>query len=151
VRVDEKPRCGVCQWDGQTPPPEEQAAGLQARVAAASKELCRRVAQGTIRKILEQSGQAGIQTLLDMITAARIEELARVLTPDMVASLKGVLAAANVEHRDLPLANMLEELTVLEEDRLDEFLKKLRERLLAAFDRAKRETGGKKQVRFFLK
>jgi hypothetical protein len=151
ARVDDKPRCGVCQWDGQTPAPAEAAAELERRVGEASRELCKRVAQGAIRKILEESEQAGIQTLLDMITASKVEELASVLTPDIVASLKGVLAAANVEHRDLSVAGLVEEFTVLEEERVDEFLKKLRERLLASFDKAKKETEGKKQVRFFLK
>jgi hypothetical protein len=151
ARVDEKPRCSVCNWDGQTTAPEESAAELKHRVVDASKELCRRVAQGAIRKILEQSGETNIRTLLDMITASKIEEPAKLLTPDMVAQLKGILAAANVEHRDLTLAGLLEEFTVLEEDRVDEFLKKLRERLLSSFDKAKKETEGKKRVRFFLK
>jgi hypothetical protein len=151
ARVDDKPRCSVCQWDGQTPAPEETAAELETRVGDASKELCRRVAQGAIRKILEESGETGIRALLDMITASKVEELAKLLTPDMVKQLKSILAAANVEHRDLTLASLLEEFTVLEEDRLDEFLKKLRERLLTSFDKAKKDTEGKKRVRFFLK
>jgi hypothetical protein len=149
--VDEKPRCNVCRWDGAALPPEGEVKHLIERVTESAKELCKRVAQEAIRKVLEESGQSGIRALLDMVTAAQVEKLAKVLTPDMVENLKAILAAANVEHRDLAVTEVLEDFTVLEEDRLDEFLKRLRERLRAAFDRAKRETQGKKRIRFFLK
>src|SRR5262249_1634743 len=149
--VEEKPRCNVCHWDGALLPPEGEAKHEVERVTEAAKELCKRVAQEAIRKVLESSGQSGIQSLLDMITAAQVEDLAKVLTPDMVEKLKAILAAANVEHRDLAVSTVLEDFTVLEEDRLDDFLKRLREQLKAAFDRAKRETEGKKRIRFLLK
>jgi hypothetical protein len=149
--VDEKPRCNVCGWDGATLPPEGEAKHLIDRVTEAAKELCKRVAQEASRKVLESSGETGIRALLDMITAAQVEELAKVLTPDMVGKLKAILAAANVEHRDLAVTAVLEDFTVLEEDRLDDFLKRLRAQLQAAFDQAKRETEGKKRIRFFLK
>jgi hypothetical protein len=150
-QVDDKPRCGNCHWDGATAPPAEEVQQLTQQAEAAVKELCKRVAQEAIRKILEQAGQPNIHTLLEMITAARVEELARVLTPQMVQQLKDILAAANVEHRDLALGPLLDGFGVLEEDRIDDLLKQLRQQLLAAFDRAKRETDGKKRLRFLLK
>jgi hypothetical protein len=45
----------------------------------------------------------------------------------MVEKLKATLAAANVEHRNLAVTDVLADFTVLEEDRLDDFLKRLRE------------------------
>jgi hypothetical protein len=150
-RVDERPRCNVCGWDGQEPAPQAEADELIARVKQTADDLCKRVAQEAIRKILEQSGEPSIRTLLEMITAARVEDLARVLTPDAVAKMKSVLAASNIEHRDLSVTTLLEDLTMLEEDRVDEFLARLRDRLRTAFDKARRETEGKKRVRFFLK
>jgi hypothetical protein len=149
--VDDQPRCPACAWDGQAPVPQAEAEVLIERVREAAAELCKRIAQEAIRKVLEASGQPTIHTLLEMITAARVEELARVLTPDAVAQMKGILAAANVEHRDLPLAPLLEDWSVLDEDRLDDFLRRLRERLRGEFDKARRETEGKKRVRFLLK
>jgi hypothetical protein len=149
--VDDRPRCPACGWDGQVPVPQAEAQVLIERVRDAAAELCKRVAQEAIRKVLQASGQPTIHTLLEMITAARVEELARVLTPDAVAQMKGVLAAANVEHRDLSLAQLLDDWNVLDEERVDDFLKRLRERLRAEFDKARRETAGKKRVRFFLK
>lgn len=149
--VDEKPRCGNCQWDGHTTPPQEEVDDLVRRVEAASSELCRRIAQEAIRKILEQSGEPSMKTLLDMITASKIEDLAKMLTPDMVGRIKEILAAANIEHRELVLTSLIEEVTAIEEGQLDELLKRLRQRLLAAFDKAKTETGGKKRIRFLLK
>jgi hypothetical protein len=150
-RVEERPRCTVCRWDGAALPPAGEVEQLVRGVTEAAGELCKRVAQEAIRKVLESSGQPDVRTLLDMITAAQVEQLARVLTPDMVTKLKEILAAANVEHRDLDVAGVLEGFTVLEEDQLDAFLKRLRQQLQAAFDRARRETEGKKRVRFFLK
>jgi hypothetical protein len=150
-RVDEKPRCNGCRWDGATVPPAGEVEQRVQEVTGAAGELCKRVAQEAIRKVLEATGQPDVRTLLDMITAAQVEQLAPVLTPDMVAKLKEILVAANVEHRDLEMAGILEGFTVVEEDRLDDFLKRLREQLKAAFDRAKRETEGKKRIRFFLK
>jgi hypothetical protein len=150
-RVDDRPKCNVCHWDGQTLPPQADADDLVRRVNDANAELCKRVAQGAIRKILENANQEGVRTLLDMITASRIEDLAKVLTPEMVAKLKEILAAANIEHRDLPLIPLLEDFTALEEEHMDDFLKRLRTRLLAAFDKAKQETEGRKRIRFFLK
>ena len=61
-----------------------------------------------------------------MITASRIEDLARVLTPEMVAKVKEILAAANIEHRDLALVPLLEDFTAIEEEHVDDFLKRLR-------------------------
>lgn len=149
--VEEQPRCAGCGWDGQATPPADQVADLTKRATTAADDLCRRVAQGAIRKILESSGKPDVKTLLEMITAARIKDLARVLTPDMIGQIKGLLAAANLEHRDLVMGELLEGLTNLEEDQIDEFVKKLRERLLKAFDSAKKQTQGKKRIRFFLK
>jgi hypothetical protein len=150
-RVEEKPRCNVCHWDGTAVPPAGEVEHVMRRVTEAADELCKRVAQEAIRKVLEASGQANVRTLLDMITASQVADLARLLTPDTVQTLKGILAAANVEHRDLPVTGVLGDFTVLEEDRVDDFLGRLRERLLAAFDQAKRETEGKKRIRFFLR
>ena len=56
-----------------------------------------------------------------------------------VAQMKGILAAANVEHRDLPLAHLVEDWNVLDEDRVDDFLKRLRERLKDEFEHYVRE------------
>ena len=121
------------------------------RVKQAADDLCKRVAQEAIRKVLEESGEASIRTLLEMIAASRIEDLARVLTADAVARMKGILAAANIEHRELSVTTLLEDLNTLEADGVDEFLSRLRERLRKAFDKAQRETESKKRIRFFLK
>jgi hypothetical protein len=151
TKVFDQPRCITCDWDGTEVAPRDQAEALARRVSEASSELCKRVAQEAVRKVLEASEEPGIGTFIEMATVARVADLARVLTPDMVEQVKGILAAANVEHRDLGLAELVEDFAVLEEDRLDDFLKKLRERLRQQFDAAKRETEGKKRVRFILK
>ncbi|MGA2262351.1 MAG: hypothetical protein ABSH28_13060, partial [Acidobacteriota bacterium] len=150
-QVDDKPRCAVCRWDGKTAAPDEAVRALLARVDSASSELCKRVTQEAIRKILEESGEPTVKTLLEMITASRIAELAMVLTPEMIERIKGVLAAANIEHRDLAVSTLLEDTLALEEDQVEDLLKRLRQRLLAAFDQAKKDTAGKKRIRFLLK
>ncbi|HUY35482.1 MAG TPA: hypothetical protein VMV69_22255 [Pirellulales bacterium] len=83
-RVDAQPRCNTCRWDGEGTPPRDEAQRLATRVADASGELCKRVAQDAVRKIFDAGGRADVRTLLDMITASRIEDLVRVLTPEMV-------------------------------------------------------------------
>lgn len=65
--------------------------------------------------------------------------------------MKGILAAANMEHRDLAVVELLEDFTAIEEDQLEDFLKRLRHKLQAAFAKAKKETEGRKRIRFFLK
>ncbi len=143
-------RCHECHWDGQTKPPEAEAEALRNQSAEAAGDLCKRVAQETIRKILETSGEPRIQTLLDMVTASRVSELAKVLTPEMVAQLREILASANVVTRTLALANLVEDYGVLEEDQIDDLLKRLRERLRKQFDEAKRSTESRKRIRFML-
>lgn len=150
-QVEEKPRCGACHWDGKTVAPVDEVKALASRIECASRVLCKRVTQEAIRKILEQSAEPTVKTLLDMITASQIEELAAVLTPDMVNRIKGILAAANIEHRDLAISGLLEDVLAVEEDQVDDLLKRLRQRLLAAFDQAKKDTAGKKRIRFMLK
>jgi len=150
-RVDERPRCDACRWGGEGTPPRDEAQRLATRVADASGELCKRVAQDAVRNIFDASGSADIRTLLDMITASRIEDLVRVLTPDLVEQLKGLLAAANVEHRELRVGGLIEDFVAVEEDQIDALLGRLRERLRQEFDKAKRETAGKKRIRFLLK
>lgn len=151
TKVVDRPRCAACDWDGTEAAPREQSDVLARRVSEASGELCKRVAQEAVRKVLEASAEPGIGTLIDMASAAHVADLARALTPEMVERVKGILAAANVEHRDLGLAELVDDFGVLEEDRLDDFLKTLRERLRQRFDAAKQETEGKKRVRFILK
>jgi hypothetical protein len=143
-------RCHLCHWDGQTKPPEAEAQELRQRVAEAAGDLCKRVAQETIRKILESSAEPRVQTLLDMVAASRVAELARVLTPEMVVRLREVLASANVEVRSLTLAELVEDFGVLDEEQIDDLLKRLRDRLRKQFDEAKRSTDARKRIRFML-
>ena len=146
----EDARCPICHWDGQAKPPEAEAEAIRQRVTEAADLLCKRVAQEAIRKILENSGEPSIQTLLDMVTASRISELARVLTPEMVNRVRLVMASANIEIRSLALADLIEGFEGLEEERIGDLLKRLAERLREQFDEAKRSTEGKKRIRFML-
>ena len=142
--------CPECHWDGQAKPPVDEAEAIRKRVADAAHDLCKRVAQEAIRKILESSGETTVQILLDMVTASRISELARVLTPEMVTRVREILASANVEIRSLALTDLIEGYGVLEEGQIDDLLKRLRERLRQRFDEAKLSTEGKKRIRFML-
>ena len=85
-----------------------------------------------------------------MVTASRISELARVLTPEMVNRVRLVLASANIEIRSLALADLIEGFEGLEEEQIGDLLKRLAERLREQFDEAKRSTEGKKRIRFML-
>ncbi len=143
-------RCPTCHWDRSTKPPEGEAESLRKRVGEAAQDLCKRVAQEAIRKILESSGETSVRTLLDMVTASRVSELAKVLTPVMVNRIREILASANVEIRSLALNDLIEGYGVLEEEQVNDLLKRLRERLLKQFDEAKLSTEGKKRIRFML-
>ena len=88
--------------------------------------------------------------MLDMVTASRISELARVLTPEMVNRVRLILASANIEIRSLALADLIEGFEGLEEEQIGDLLKRLAERLREQFDEAKRSTEGKKRIRFML-
>ena len=85
-----------------------------------------------------------------MVTASRISELARVLTPEMVNRVRLILASANIEIRSLALADLIEGFEGLEEEQIGDLLKRLAERLREQFDEAKRSTEGKKRIRFML-
>jgi hypothetical protein len=109
TKVVDQPRCVACDWDGTEAAPREQAEALARRVTEASGDLCKRVAQEAVRKVLEASEEPGIGTLIDMATVAQVTDLAHALTPDMVERVKGILAAANVEHWDLGLAELVKQ------------------------------------------
>ena len=146
----EDARCPIATGTVRRNHREAEAEAIRQRVTEAADLLCKRVAQEAIRKILENSGEPSIQTLLDMVTASRISELARVLTPEMVNRVRLILASANIEIRSLALADLIEGFEGLEEEQIGDLLKRLAERLREQFDEAKRSTEGKKRIRFML-
>jgi hypothetical protein len=151
VSIDDSPLCGGCRWNGSPFSSKEEAQSLVKRIEDVSAELLRRVAEGTVRKILEESKEGNVKVLLDIIIASQAERVPDVLTPEVIEKVKGILQDANIEHRDLAVMSLIEDFTAIEEGQIDQFLNKLRDNLKAAFGKAKAETKGKKRIRFFLK
>jgi hypothetical protein len=56
-----------------------------------------------------------------------------------------------LEPHDLPLQNLLGELTAVEEEDIESLVRQIEPRLRAAFKHVKAETEGKKRVRLFRK
>jgi len=151
AKIDQQPICPVCRLQGGQEAPREQADTLKRRLDAAVAELLGRVAQGAVRKILESSTDTGIKTLLDVIVATQVDRIPDVLIPEVIERIKVLLRDANLEHRDLPVHDLLGDRAAVEEQEIDALVDQIRQRLRAAFAKAKSETGGKKRIRFFLK
>ena len=83
--------------------------------------------------------------------ATQVERIPDVLIPEVIDRIKGLLRDANLEHRDLLVRDLLGDRAAVEEHEIDALMDQIRQRLKAAFAKAKSETGGKKRVRFFLK
>lgn len=151
AKADQHPICQVCRLQGGQKAPAEQATAVKSRLDSAVTELLGRVAQGAVRKILESSKDSGIKTLLDVIVATQVGRIPDVLIPEVIERIKELLRDANLEHRDLPVRDLLGERVAVEEQEVDALTDQIRQRLRAAFAKAKSETGGKKRIRFFLK
>lgn len=151
AKIDQQPICPVCRLQGGQKVPREPADALKRQLDAAVAELLGRVAQGAVRKILESSTDTGIKTLLDVIVATQVDRIPDVLIPEVIERIKVLLRDANLEHRDLPVHDLLGERAAIEEQEIDALVDQIRQRLRAAFAKAKSETGGKKRIRFFLK
>jgi len=151
ANVDQQPICPLCRWDGQTGCPGNEVDSLVAAVDEAIDQLTIRVSRGTVRKLLQENQDANLKTLLDIILASQTDRLADVLTGEVVERIREILRDANLEPRDLPVQDLLGELTAVEEEDIDSLVRQIEQRLRAAFKLAKAETQGKKRVRFFLK
>jgi len=151
AKVDQHPICPLCRLQGGQKAPEEQAVAMKSRLDSAVSELLGRVAQGAVRKILESSKDTGVKTLLDVIVATQVERIPDVLIPEVIERIKVLLRDANLEHRDLSVQDLLGDRAAIEEQEIDALVDQIRQRLKAAFAKAKSETGGKKRIRFFLK
>ncbi len=151
AKIDQRPICPTCRLQGGQKAPDEQAVALKSGLDAAVTELLGRVAQGAVRKILESSSDSSIKTLLDVIVATQVDRVPDVLIPEVIERIKELLRDANLEHRDLPLKDLLGERLAVEEQEIDALIDQIRQNLKAAFAKAKSETGGKKRIRFFLK
>ena len=86
-----------------------------------------------------------------MIVATQVDRIPDVLIPEVIERIKELLRDAHLEHRDLPVKDLLGERLAVEEQEIDALLDQIRQRLKGAFAKAKSETGGKKRIRFFLK
>lgn len=151
AKIDQHPICATCRLQGEQKAPQEQAAALKSGLDATVAELLGRVAQGAVRKILESSNDGSIKTLLDVIVATQVDRIPDVLIPEVIERIKELLRDANLEHRDLPVRDLLGERLAVEEQEIDALVDQIRQRLKDAFAKAKSETGGKKRIRFFLK
>jgi hypothetical protein len=151
ANVDQQPICPLCRWDGRPGCPSAEVDALAVAVQEAIDQLTVRVSRGTVRKLLEEHPDANVRTLLEIILASQTDRLADVLTSEVVERIRQVLQDANLEPRDLPVQDLLGELTAVEEEDIESLVRQIEQRLRAAFKQAKAETDGKKRVRFFLK
>jgi uncharacterized protein YpuA (DUF1002 family) len=131
--------------------PEPEVKAFAKRAGKAVSDLTARVAQGAVRKVLEQSGDNDVRTLLDVILASQVDRLPDVLVPEVIERIKKLLYNANLELRDISVREIIGEAPALEEHDVDTFLEGVRDRIKNAFAKARQDTGGKKRIRFFLR
>jgi hypothetical protein len=151
AKVDQNPVCPLCRFAGKGHVPEQEVHVFVKRAEKAVSDLSDRVAQGVVRKVLEQSGDNDARTLLDVILASQVERLPDVLVPEVIERIKKLLYDANLELRDVTVREIIGDAPAIEEQDVDTFLEAVRERIKAAFAKARQETGGKKRIRFFLR
>jgi hypothetical protein len=151
ANVEQQPICPLCRWDGIAASPAAEVDALAAAIEETLDQLTIRVSRGTVRKLLEDNPDWSVKTLLEIILASQTDRLADVLTSEVVQRIRQILQDANLEPRDLPVQNLLGEMTAVEEEDIESLIRQIEQRLRAAFKQAKAETEGKKRVRFFLK
>ena len=114
------------------------------------RQLTIRVSRGTVASCWRIIRTERQDTAADHL-ASQTDRLADVLTSEVVERIREILQDANLEPRDLPVQDLLGELTAVEEEDIESLVRQIEQRLRAAFKQAKAETEGKKRVRFFLK
>ena len=151
AKVDQNPVCPLCRFAGKGHVPGQEVQVFVKRAEKAVSDLSDRVAQGVVRKVLEQSGDNDVRMLLDVILASQVERLPDVLVPEVIERIKKLLYDANLELRDVTVREIIGDAPAIEGQDVDTFLEAVRERIKAAFAKARQETGGKKRIRFFLR
>jgi len=151
AKVDQNPVCPLCRFGGMGHVPNQEVQVFVKRAEKAVADLSARIVQGVVRKVLEQSGDNDARTLLDVILASQVERLPDVLVPEVIERIKKLLYDANLELRDVNIREIIGDAPAIEEQDVDTFLEAVRERIKAAFAKARQETGGKKRIRFFLR
>ncbi|MCG2660500.1 MAG: DUF6079 family protein, partial [Kiritimatiellae bacterium] len=151
AKVDQNPVCPLCRLAGKGMIPDAEVKGFTKRAEKAVSDLTARVAQGAVHKVLEQSGDNDVRALLDVIVASQVDRLPDVLVPEVIERIKKLLFDANLELRDVSVKEIIGDAPAIEEQDVDTFLEGVRERIKAAFAKARQDTGGKKRIRFFLR
>jgi hypothetical protein len=151
AKVEQNPVCPLCRLSSKGVVPDAEIKAFAERAEKAVSDLTTRVAQGAVRKVLEQSGDSDVRTLLDVILASQTDRLPEVLIPEVIGRIKKLLYDANLELRDITVREIIGDDPALEEQDVDTFLEGVRERIKAAFAKARQDTGGKKRIRFFLR
>ena len=151
AKVEQNPVCPLCRLASKGIVPEQEVKAFAKLAGKAVSDLTARVAQGAVRKVLEQSGDNDVRTLLDVILASQVDRLPDVLVPEVIERIKRILYDANLELRDISVREIIGEAPALEEQDVDTFLEGVRDRIKTAFTKARQDTGGKKRIRFFLR
>ena len=77
AKVEQNPVCPLCRLASKGIVPEHEVKAFANRAGKAVSDLTARVAQGAVRKVLEQSGDNDVRTLLDVILASQAGSAAR--------------------------------------------------------------------------
>ena len=111
AKVDQNPICPLCRFAGNAVMPEQEVQRFLKRTEKAISDLGNRVAQGVVRKVLEQSGDSDVQTLLNVILASQVERLPDVLISEVIERIKKLLYDANLELRDVNVREIIGDTT----------------------------------------
>jgi len=146
--------CPKCDWTPDIIAPAAEAAKLKQLVATGLTDRFQRFKDATIGAILRKAaddGRADLQSLLEIIQLAKMDELANALTDNLVAFLRKLLYDENLVQEEVPLGPIVQAVGAIEEDRIDEAVEMFAGLLRKAVKDAKAQHGKGKRVRVFLR
>jgi hypothetical protein len=152
VTVDSSPVCNICQRTLTFFVPTQEVKDFQKRLTAALSEQQRRLASVTIRRVLDRKQGDALEQFMQVIQAANLNELVRVLDENIVRAIRQLLIEEQIMWAESPvLSNFLQKYHSIEEKDIPAAVEEFKKLLVAAFNDEKRNHPDKKTIRLSLK
>jgi hypothetical protein len=146
--------CPKCGWTPSKQEPATDLERLQTVVQQGLTDRFQRFKDATVATILRKAadgGQPGLKELIEIVQVADADNLAGVLTEELVIFLRTLLHDDDLVQEEISLWSIVQQVGAIEEDRTDEAVTLFSRLLTKALKDAKAKHGPGKRVRVFLR
>lgn len=147
--------CPKCQWKPGKSLPTVECDRISQATGRGLEDRFQRLKDASISVVLRNAeskkNRADLTALVEVIQLANAEKLAGAMTDELAAFLRQLLQEANIVQESIELAPIVQEVGVIEEDRVDEAISKFTNLLRNAIKGAKAKHGAGKRLRVFLR